>query len=149
MIRPIFNMAVLGALIWYLVHDIPPLAYIPAAYSLGLFVGIGIAGAFVKVIRVYLMRVLNSLSQFGNALLGPAFNILLVLEYKIRRKDRSALARYGFPDESISSVTHKNARKLWVTEPLRLILELIDPGHGARAVEPNEGRNFRSGFVHD
>lgn len=64
----------------------------------------------------YFWNVLIAIDQLGNALLG------------------------GDPDETISSRAAKNAH-LWHWHKLGLFLEWIDPGHMARALEKDEGKD--------
>ncbi len=68
------------------------------------------------MIRRYLRNLLISVDQLGNTILG------------------------GDPDETISSRAAKRAnRRGW--KLLARILEIIDPGHLAKAREDDEGQN--------
>lgn len=67
-----------------------------------------------RKLRAYLWNIFIALDQLANAVLG------------------------GDPDETVSSRAAKDPARLhW--RVLIAVLEFIDPGHTARAVEPDEG----------
>jgi len=62
------------------------------------------------------------------------FNVLVALDQLL-----NAL-RGGDPDETLSSVAAKNPDK-WGWKPLRWVVERLDPGHLARSLEADEGKD--------
>lgn len=85
-------------------------------------------------------NVLISLDQLFNAVYGPLLNKLLGAKY-----------RFGFPDETVSSVVGKNLQ----TAPHFVIIDkwlsffLRDPNHSEDAIEKNEGDPFIKQKVND
>jgi len=84
----------------------------------------------VKIPR-YFWNLLLTLDQGANVLLGPLLNLLL----------RPRVARFGDPDETLSSVFGKNVRG-GACRGCRLVcrvLNWIDPGHCLASIEGDEG----------
>ena len=81
----------------------------------------------------YFLSLFVALDQFANVLLAPALNATL----------RPTAARFGHPDETLSSVFGKNV-EAGSCRGCRLICRLLhrlDPGHCDRSIERDEGRN--------
>ena len=81
--------------------------------------------------RPYWLTLLIALDQLANALLAPALNAVL----------RPTAARFGHPDETLSSVLGKNV-EAGACVGCRLICRLlhrIDPGHCEKSIERDEG----------
>lgn len=79
----------------------------------------------------YLWNILVSLDQLANVAAGPLLNIIL----------RPAVARFGDPDETLSSVLGKNV-EAGACVGCKLICRLLhrlDPGHCERSIERDEG----------
>lgn len=75
----------------------------------------------------YLWSLLIALDQLANALLSPLLNLIL----------RPTAARFGHPDETLSSVLGKNV-EAGACVGCRLICRLLhwfDPGHCERSIE--------------
>lgn len=147
MIETLRQMAAMGAsgcLVWFFVQDIPTFTWIEMWLGYAAFFLIGLVSVFVRSWMVYLSRCKSALSQLGNTILGPLFNVGLIMEAWLTGKSWKGLwHRHGFPDETLSSVFHKNREVSWIASSFAVTLDWIDPGHGERAVEPDEGRKFR------
>ena len=79
----------------------------------------------------YLWNLLVALDQLANVLLAPALNATL----------RPTVARFGHPDETLSSVLGKNV-EAGSCVGCRLICRLLhrlDPEHCERSIERDEG----------
>lgn len=79
----------------------------------------------------YLWNLLVALDQLANALLSPLLNLIL----------RPTVARFGHPDETLSSVFGKNV-EAGACVGCRLICRLLhwlDPGHCEKSIERDEG----------
>ena len=79
----------------------------------------------------YLWSLVVALDQFANALLAPALNAVL----------RPTAARFGRPDETLSSVFGKNV-EAGACVGCRLICRLLhgfDPWHCEKSIERDEG----------
>ncbi|GHF18280.1 hypothetical protein GCM10017044_10990 [Kordiimonas sediminis] len=97
----------------------------------------------------YFLRIFVWISQGLNTLLGPLFNAVLFLEAALRGKVPTVLARFGFPDETLSSVFGKNRqRSLWCAWAAAF-LDFIDRGHAAEAIEYDEGSYWKTGATDD
>lgn len=79
----------------------------------------------------YLWNILISLDQLGNVALAPLLNALL----------RPTAARFGSPDETLSSVMGKNieAGECVGCRLLCRLLHVLDPGHCEKSIERDEG----------
>lgn len=81
----------------------------------------------------YLWNLLIALDQLANVLLSPLLNLIL----------RPSAARFGDPDETLSSVLGKNVEAgacigcHWVCR----LLHLADPWHCQKSIERDEGMN--------
>jgi hypothetical protein len=80
--------------------------------------------------KTWAIRVLVAIDQLINAVFGGVLNYALSPTY-----------RFGFPDETLSSVFGKNVRSgnCRVCGLVCWALDKLDPGHCARNVEPDEG----------
>lgn len=76
-------------------------------------------------------RVLVSIDQFLNVLCGPMLNALL----------RPRQARFGDPDETLSSVLGKGVRNgdCRLCRPICWVIGWFDPGHCGNNIEEDEG----------
>lgn len=82
--------------------------------------------------RVYLFRLLISLDQFFNALLGPILNRLF----------NASKSRFGYPDETISSVLGKMQTRGEGNKAARVLSSLLnklDKNHVEDSIEQDEG----------
>lgn len=85
---------------------------------------------FTIAVCWWLWNALISLDQLANVLLAPLLNLLLRPRY-----------RFGFPDETLSSVLGKNSRAgscrfcRWVCR----LLNRVDPAHCDKNIESDEG----------
>lgn len=81
----------------------------------------------------WLWNLLIWLDQGLNAMFGWALNLVL----------RPTVARFGSPDETLSSVLGKNVRAgactgcQWICK----LLNSVDPDHCTKSIEPDEGDN--------
>ena len=73
-------------------------------------------------------NILISIDQFVNVLIGPLLNLLLNPAY-----------RFGYPDETLSSVFGKNRAQCKTCYWICRALHLIDPDHCNKSIEPDEG----------
>ena len=90
----------------------------------------------------YVFRILIWIDQGVNVIIGPVLNLMLLLEAKMRRTNRSLIAKFGFPDETLSSVFGKNKNlSLWCGW-IAWGLDKIDRGHTDLAMERDEGLFF-------
>lgn len=86
---------------------------------------------YSKPVGAWMWQVLVALDQFCNALFAPLLNLGL----------RPGAARFGFPDESLSSVMGKNVRAghcrgcRWICR----LLHRADPHHCEKSIEADEG----------
>ena len=80
---------------------------------------------------VYLWNVLLTIDQAANVIFAPVLNIVL----------RPKAARFGDPDETLSSVFGKNVRKGECTgcKLICWLLGKIDPNHCQMSTEEDEG----------
>lgn len=84
-------------------------------------------------LQPWLWGVLVSLDQLINTVMGP------VLNWALRPK-----FRFGYPDETLSSVLGKNVRARacrfcdWVCH----LLHRLDPNHCAKSIEDDEGNRY-------
>ena len=97
----------------------------------------------MKAIKNYLWRILIAIDQLVNVVAAPMLNGLMWLEMTIRGQSLSGLWRFGMPDETLSSVFGKNAGHNYFCRGFAWILNTIDKGHTAKAIEDNEGRRFK------
>jgi len=84
--------------------------------------------------KTYLLNALIGLDQFANALFGPLFNLAFGVP--------KGASRFGYPDETISSVLGKlqaNQQGNAAARLLMRILNRIDKNHCAKSVEADEG----------
>ena len=89
--------------------------------------------------RGYVLQCLIWLDQGINTVFAPILNLALIIEAWIRRTGRHHLARFGFPDETLSSVFAKNRTlSLWCGWMARM-LDRLDTDHSADALEADEG----------
>ena len=86
--------------------------------------------------RRYGWNVLIALDQLSNVLFGPLLNLAL----------RPAVARFGDPDETLSSVFGKNAQagQCRGCQLICRVLGWISPNHCQRSIENDEGDNALS-----
>ncbi len=97
---------------------------------------------FYQVWCGYVFRILIWLDQGMNTLAGPLLNFALYLEAKIRGTNRTLIAKFGFADETLSSVFGKNKKlSLWCGW-IAWGLDKIDRGHTDLALERDEGLFF-------
>lgn len=92
---------------------------------------------------VYSKRVLLWLDQGLNVVFVHGLNGILYFEAWARAIHITEYHRFGFPDETLSSVFGKNQEFSYFCKAWSAFLEWIDPGHMERAIEPEEGRRFR------
>lgn len=76
----------------------------------------------------YIFSILISIDQFANTLLSPVLNSILKPEYK-----------FGYPDETLSSVFGKNKDKCKLCRIICKLLNIIDKNHCIESIEPDEG----------
>ena len=76
----------------------------------------------------WLWNILISIDQFFNVLLSPLLNWMLKPE-----------ARFGFPDETLSSVLGKNRERCKTCYWICRALHWIDPNHCEKSIELDEG----------
>lgn len=82
------------------------------------------------------------ISQILNWFNGPWLNVLLVRHIKAERLSPYQVSKFGFPDETLSSVFEKNRKLIPWCGTAAGILDFIDRGHGSGAVELDEGKSF-------
>ncbi len=73
-------------------------------------------------------NMLISIDQFFNVLLSPLLNLIL-----------RPSARFGDPDETLSSVFGKNGEECKACHFICKLLHLIDPQHCERSIESDRG----------
>jgi len=73
-------------------------------------------------------NILISIDQFFNVLLAPLLNLIL-----------RPSARFGDPDETLSSVFGKNGEECKACYFICKLLHLIDPQHCERSIESDRG----------
>ncbi len=73
-------------------------------------------------------NMLISIDQFFNVLLSPFLNLIL-----------RPSARFGDPDETLSSVFGKNGEECKACHFICKLLHLIDPQHCERSIESDRG----------
>ncbi len=73
-------------------------------------------------------NILISIDQFFNVLLSPLLNLIL-----------RPSARFGDPDETLSSVFGKNGEECRACHFICKLLHLIDPQHCERSIESDRG----------
>lgn len=85
------------------------------------------------VMTTYIWALLVSLDQLANVAAGPLLNMIL----------RPTVARFGDPDETLSSVMGKNveAGACIGCRLICLLLHRLDPGHCEKSIERDEGLN--------
>lgn len=85
----------------------------------------------MQALKAYGWNLLVALDNFANVLLSPLLNLLL----------RPKAARFGDPDETLSSVFGKNVRagKCYGCRLVCRLLNKIDPGHCQASIEDDEG----------
>jgi hypothetical protein len=85
----------------------------------------------MKKFSRYLWNILVLIDQAVNVVLGPLLNLLL----------QPKAARFGDPDETLSSVFGKNvqAGKCIGCRLVCRVLNRIDPGHCETSIEGDEG----------
>ncbi len=91
----------------------------------------------------YMLRILIWLSQGLNTLLGPVFNGLLLLELKARKTPRESAWQFGFPDETNGRMLGKNRHVSTLAKGISWVLGKVDRGHARKAMELDEGRQFK------
>lgn len=82
--------------------------------------------------RAYFWNALIAADQLANVLLSPLLNLIL----------RPGAARFGDPDETLSSVMGKlvEAGECRGCRLICRLLHLLDPEHCERSIERDEGR---------
>lgn len=81
----------------------------------------------------WLFNVLVSLDQFLNVLLGPSLNAIL-----------KPVAKFGYPDETLSSVFGKNVES-GTCRACRFMCRMLhwfDKNHCQESIESDEGNKF-------
>ncbi len=73
-------------------------------------------------------NMLISIDQYFNVLLSPLLNLIL-----------RPSARFGDPDETLSSVFGKNGEECKACHFICKLLHLIDPQHCERSIESDRG----------
>lgn len=84
--------------------------------------------------KTWLLNTLIGLDQLANALFGPLFNLAFGVP--------KGASRFGYPDETISSVLGKlqaNQQGNAAARFLMRFLNRIDKNHCAKSVEADEG----------
>jgi hypothetical protein len=97
---------------------------------------------FYQVWCGYVFRILIWLDQGVNVVAGPVLNLALIIEAKIRGVDLFLISKFGFPDETLSSVFGKNKRLSCWCGWIAWGLDKIDRGHTDLALERDEGLRF-------
>ena len=80
-----------------------------------------------KVIK-WFWNILISIDQFANVLFSPVLNLLPNLK-----------AKFGYPDETLSSVFGKNREVCKSCYWICRALHLLDPKHCEKSIEEDEG----------
>lgn len=105
---------------------------IAAIYPIGFVYSLGLTWikSGWKAVDTYLFNCAIADDQSGNTYMAKLFNDVLI---------RPGGHRFGNPDETISSVLGKNQQTKTLSFAGRFvnwILNLIDPGHSDKAIEP-------------
>lgn len=84
--------------------------------------------------KTYTFNLLIAIDQFTNVLFGPLFNLAFGVP--------KGASRFGYPDETISSVLGKLQANQQGNAAARLLMRLLhwlDKNHCAKSVEADEG----------
>lgn len=98
----------------------------------GIFAPIGFLVSLFKYHSGYYFKLAIALDQFGNVVMSPLFNSLLINSDKYP---------FGNPDETISSVLGKNKVNnslAYTGRRLDALLNGLDEGHSIKSIEDDE-----------
>jgi len=93
----------------------------------------------MKAAAAWFWNFLIAIDQLANVILAPVQNGLVWLELKSRGLSYDDMARFGYPDETLSSVYGKNKHDSYYCRAFAWALDKIDRGHTDGAIETDEG----------
>ncbi len=99
--------------------------------------------SFFKWLKSYTFKVFIGIDQFANAFFAPVLNGIMRAEMKLRGKSIIGLAKFGYPDETLSSVFGKNRDHNKFCAGIAAVLDFLDTDHSLDAIEADEGRKYR------
>lgn len=125
----IINFVIVAAIGWGLYLVSP---YLLAFFIYTMFPVLFWSAADKLPMRTWCMRTWLWIDQGSNVLLGWLWNVMLL----------NKGARFGYPDETLSSVFGKNLNGSLPMRYCAAVLDFVDPNHSYKSIEHDEGDHY-------